>query len=44
MNNSYGLVPTVVLVLAAFGLIAALQTAIPDGPVQLQPVQQACPH
>lgn len=41
-NSSYGLVPMVVLVLAAFGLIAALQTAIPDGPVQ-QPVQQACP-
>jgi len=42
MNNSYGLVSTAIMVLAAFGLIAALQTAIPDGPVQ-QPVQQACP-
>jgi len=39
MNNSYGLVSTAIMILAAFGLIAALQTAIPDGPLQTAPLE-----
>ena len=38
-SSSYGLIPMAIMVLAVLGIMAALQKAVPDGPLQTAPLE-----
>ena len=41
-SSSYGIIPMAIMVLAVLGIMAALQKAVPDGPLQTAPLEGPC--